>query len=87
MTTERLINHAEGLAFGDDSVSLNPALVRAAREIYRVFCEVHPEVIQKPSGVAIGRLNYCGKLVFSDRPVLLPEECLVPLSQLEPDVA
>lgn len=75
---------AERLAFGDDSVLLNPELIKSARHIYRTFYEVHPEVIQRPIGVAIGRMNHRGKLVFGDKPVLLPQECFVPFSQIEP---
>ncbi|MEL6939129.1 MAG: hypothetical protein AAFO84_08045 [Cyanobacteria bacterium J06598_1] len=75
---------AKRLAFGDDSVLLNPELIKAARHIYRTFYEVHPEVMQRPIGVAIGRLNLRGKLVFGDKPVLLPQECFVPFSQIEP---
>ena len=72
------------LAFGDDSVLLDPELIKAARHIYRTFYEVHPEVVQQPIGVAIGRLTRRGKLVFGDKPVLLPQECFVPFSQIEP---
>ena len=72
------------LAFGDDSVLLNPELIKAARHIYRTFYEVHPDVIQRPIGVAIGRRNHRGKLVFGEKPVLLPQECFVPFSQIEP---
>lgn len=75
------------LAFGDDSVLLDPELIKAARHIYRTFYEVHPEVMQRPIGVAIGRLNRRGKLVFGDKPVLLPQECFVPFSQIEPGLA
>lgn len=85
MTTQRLINNARHLAFGGDSIIFNPTLVKAARQIYHVFYEVHPEIIQRPVGVAISRLNHRGKVVFNDRPVLLPQECLVPFSQIEPD--
>jgi len=74
------------LAFGDDSVLMDPELIKAARQIYRTFYEVHPEVIQRPIGVAMGRLNHRGKLVFGDKPVLLPQECFVPFSQIEPDL-
>ena len=74
------------LAFGDDSVLLDPELIKAARHIYRTFYEVHPEVMQRPIGVAIGRLNRRGKLVFGDKPVLLPQECFVPFSQIEPSL-
>lgn len=82
-----LPEETDRLAFGDDSVLLDPELIKAARQIYRTFYEVHPEVMQRPIGVAIGRLNRRGKLVFGDKPVLLPQECFVPFSQIEPGVA
>ena len=41
------------LAFGDDSALFDPELIKAARHIYRTFYEVHPEVMQRPIGVAI----------------------------------
>lgn len=72
------------LAFGDDSVLLDPELIKAARHIYQTFYEVHPEVMQRPIGVAIGRMTRRGKLVFGDKPVLLPQECFIPFSQIEP---
>ncbi|MGB7086977.1 MAG: hypothetical protein WBD47_15565 [Phormidesmis sp.] len=77
-------NNTDPLAFGDDSVLMDPELIKAARHIYRTFYEVHPEVMQRPIGVAIGRSNHRGKLVFGDKPVLLPQECFVPFSQIEP---
>ncbi|NEP17493.1 MAG: hypothetical protein F6J97_11410 [Leptolyngbya sp. SIO4C1] len=63
---------------------LDPALLKAARHIYRTYYEVHPEVVKRPIGVAIGRSNYRGKLIFGDKPVLLPHECFIPLGQIEP---
>ena len=72
------------LAFGSHSDLLDPELIKAARHIYRTFYEVHPAVMQRPIGVAIGRLNHRGKLVFGDKPVLLPQECFIPFSQIEP---
>ena len=84
MPPQNVDPHADRLAFGDDSVLLDPELIKAARHIYRTFYEVHPEVVQQPIGVAIGRLTRRGKLVFGDKPVLLPQECFVPFSQIEP---
>ena len=63
---------------------LDPTLLRAARHIYRTYYEVHPDVIERPIGVAIGRTNRRGKLIFGAKPVLLPHESFIPLAQLEP---
>jgi hypothetical protein len=37
-------------------------------------------------GVAIDRFTYRGKLIFRAKPILLPQECFVPLSQLEAEI-
>jgi len=66
------------------SSMLDPALLRAARHIYRTYYEVHPEIIERPIGVAIGRTTRRGKLIFGAKPVLLPHESFIPLTQLEP---
>ena len=58
-------------------------LVRAAGQIYYTYCEVHPEIEGQASGVAINRANYRGKVIFTQHPALLPEECFVPLNQIE----
>ncbi|MGF1458271.1 MAG: hypothetical protein ACFBSG_04525 [Leptolyngbyaceae cyanobacterium] len=63
----------------------DPALLKAARHIYRTYYEVHPDE-QRPMGVAISRKTRRGKLIFSGPPVLLPSECFVPLDQIEPDI-
>jgi hypothetical protein len=65
---------------------LDPALIRAARQIYRTYSEVHPARLQRPLGVAIHRYSYRGKLIFSGKPVLLPQECFVPFSQIESEI-
>lgn len=65
----------------------DPALLKVARQIYREYCEVHPATAKRPSGVAVNQLNYQGKILFSNRPVLLPQECFIPLSQLESEAS
>jgi hypothetical protein len=67
----------------NQSPLIDPALIRAAGQIYFTYCEVHPEVAGQPSGVAINRINHRGKVIFTNQPVLLPEECFVPLNQIE----
>jgi hypothetical protein len=62
---------------------IDPALIRAAGQIYHIYCEVHPEITGHASGVAINRSNHRGKVIFTQHPVLLPEECFVPISQIE----
>lgn len=62
----------------------NPALLKAARQIYRTYYEVHPDDLQRPIGIAISTKTHRGKLIFGERPVLLPSECFIPLNQIEP---
>lgn len=62
---------------------VDPTVIKAAGHIYYTYCEVHPEIIGQPSGVAISRLTYRGKVIFTQHPVLLPQECFVPLNQIE----
>jgi hypothetical protein len=62
---------------------IDPAVIKAAGHIYYTHCEVHPEIAGQPSGVAINRYHHRGKVIFTSYPVLLPEECFVPLSQIE----
>lgn len=64
--------------------ALNPALLKSARQIYRTYYEVHPEDVQRPIGIAISTKTHRGKLIFGDRPVLLPNESFIPISQIEP---
>jgi len=67
----------------DPSVLLDPALLIAARQIYLTYYEVHPDLMQPPIGVAIDRYSHRGKLIFGSKPILLPQECFVPIEQLE----
>ena len=65
------------------SVLLDPAVLRAARQIYRTYYEIHPEKMQRPVGVVIDRQSHRGKLIFGNKPILLYTECFVPFNQLE----
>lgn len=80
---QRLENRTERI---DIPVLLDPSIVRAARQIYRTYSEVHPDRIQRPQGVAIDRYTYRGKLIFAGKPILLPQECFVPFSQIESEI-
>lgn len=65
---------------------LDPSLLRAARKIYRAYQEVHPEQSQRPLGVALDRFTYRGQLIFSDKPILLPDESFVPFEEMESEM-
>ena len=69
-----------GVSDVEGSVYLDPAVVQAARLIYETYYEVHPELTEPPLGVAINRLTRRGKLIFSGKPILLPQECFVPFN-------
>lgn len=64
---------------------IDPTVIRAARQIYRTFIEIYPNSSQQPTGVVVNRFTYRGKLIFSTKPILLPDECFVSLNQLELD--
>lgn len=70
----------------DFTALLDTSLIRSARQIYTTYYEVHPELIQRPIGVAINRFTHRGKLIFGGKPVLLPQECFVPFSQIESEL-
>ena len=74
-----------GVGVDDESVTavVDPAVVRSARLIYQVYYEVHPELTEPPLGVAINRLTHRGKLIFTGKAILLPQECFVPFEWLE----
>ncbi len=61
---------------------MEPNLLKSARQLYRAYCETHPYHPQRPVGVAVNRLTYRGKLIFSGQPVLLPEECFLSYNQI-----
>ncbi len=80
---QRLQNRTDGM---DLPLLLDPALLRAARQIHRTYSEAHPNRVQRPHGVAINRFTYRGKLIFSAKPILLPEECFIPFAQIESEI-
>jgi hypothetical protein len=83
VASQRIDNRMDNTDF---PVLIDPAVIRAARQIYRTYYEVHPELIQRPLGVAINRFTLRGKLIFSGKPILLPQECFVPFSQIESEL-
>lgn len=66
----------------DYTAYLDPMLIRSARLIYETYFAVHPE-IDRPLGVAINRITHRGKIIFTGKPVLLPQECFVPFELIE----
>lgn len=83
VSEQKMDNRVEPMDF---SSLLDPSLLHTARQIYRTYYEVHPEQTRYPIGIAINRTNHRGKLIFGEKPILLPQECFVPLSQIESDL-
>jgi hypothetical protein len=80
---QTFIRHEELGIVIDNSAFLpgqDPSLIQAARMIYDTYYSVHPNVTELPLGVAISRSTYRGKLIFNGKPILLPQECFIPLS-------
>lgn len=61
-------------------------LLRAARDIYLAYFQVHSQRMNRPSGVAINPTHYRGQLVFSHKPILLPDEYFVPFEHIESEL-
>lgn len=66
-------------------IFFDPSLIKAARNIYRSYCNLNVPADQRPMGIVINRDNHRGQLAFSHKPVLLPRECFIPLKQIEAD--
>jgi hypothetical protein len=67
-------------------ILLDPALLRAARRIYRTYSSLHTKLNKRPTGVAIHCENHRGQLIFASKPILLPGECFVSMKQIESEV-
>jgi hypothetical protein len=65
--------------------SFDPDVLKVAQEIYNFYCQMDTkrELYRQPIGVAMNKLTYRGKLIFSSHPILLPDECFVSIQQLE----
>lgn len=70
------------MATDDFTTYLDPTLIQSARQIYETYFAVHPD-IERPLGVAINRITHRGKIIFSGKPILLPQECFVPFELIE----
>ena len=66
---------------------IEPKLVSLARQIYNAYYEVRPDLVNSSTGVAINRVTYQGKLLFSNKPILLPQECFITRTQIESEIA
>jgi hypothetical protein len=62
---------------------LDAELIQAARQIYQTYYEVHPDDTRRPYGIAISRKSRRGKLIYTERPILLPQETFIPLNLIE----
>ena len=64
-------------------IFFDPTLIKAARNIYRNYCNLNIPASNRPMGVVINRDNHRGQLSFKSKPILLPRECFISLQQIE----
>ncbi len=64
-------------------IFFDPSLIKAARNIYRSYCNLNVTTDRRLMGIVINRDNHRGQLAFSPKPILLPRECFIPLKQIE----
>lgn len=65
---------------------LDPYLLRAARNLYLAYMQVHSDEMKRPLGVAISPERYRGQLIFARKAILLPGECFIPFEQIESEI-
>lgn len=61
----------------------DPVLLQAARQLYYIYLEIPHLQTRRPLGVVINRETYRSLLIFKGTPILLPQECFVPLDYIE----
>ncbi|MGK7900944.1 MAG: hypothetical protein AB4352_05920 [Hormoscilla sp.] len=61
----------------------DPVLLQAARAVYYIYLEIPHLQTRRPLGVVINRETYRSLLIFKSLPILLPQECFVPLDDIE----
>lgn len=64
-------------------IFFDPSLIKAARNIYRSYCNLNVSTENQARGIIINRDSHRGQLAFNSKPVLLPRECFIPLKQIE----
>jgi len=64
-------------------MQLDPNLVQAARTIYRKYLSLYLQIPKQPIGVVLNADTYRGQLVYRERPILLPGERFIPLTQID----
>jgi hypothetical protein len=57
----------------------DPAVISAARGLYEAYVDIHQSRSKEPVGVVVHQFSGRSQLSFRPTPVLLPEECFVPL--------
>jgi hypothetical protein len=62
---------------------LDPSILHTAKAIYQGYRANRTKDAPIPLGVAIDRFTHRGQLVFTERPILLPQECFITVQQLE----
>lgn len=78
-----LNNRGINMSYAPIPPEQDPSIIQAARAIYETYYTVHPDVTELPLGVAIDRTSYRGKLIFKQKPALLPKECFIPFSSID----
>ena len=76
-------NNNSAKAKEPNMIFFDPTLIKAARNIYRTYCNLNLTANSRPIGIVINRDNHRGQLAFNPKPVLLPRECFIPLQQIE----
>jgi hypothetical protein len=70
-----------------DQNGLNPDVLQAARQVYRVYLQVHARQMRRPAGVIVNPLTHQSWLIFSSRPILLPGEQFIAVDNIDSELS
>jgi hypothetical protein len=62
--------------------NVDPAILRAAKQVFRFYVDSYATQLPRPLGVAVNRGDMSGKLVYSQL-ILLPQESFIPIELIE----
>lgn len=70
----------------NSSLTSDPEMIEAAKAIYEKYCSTKKKLTKTPVGVAIDAKTHRGQLIFREKPLLLPGERFILMSEIQSEM-